>query len=156
MRAVDFINRNDFAVGAIDVEEIVLEMTLEDDLELVNFPTVTEPDYVRDYKVMQLYMGQRPVMIFGRFDRQHFEILRDFLEDRKMSFDTIDFSGGAPSMGGGSHPYRVAGSGRAYINVDTKQFNIPEGCSTFYPKANPRHSAIFERRMLRDGWTKIR
>ena len=133
-------------------------MTLEDDLELVNFPTeqVSSAEHGA-FKVIQLYSGERPVIVFGTVYTPHFMILKTFLEERGSGFETLTRpSGGIPTGGGVDKPYRVVGSGFNFIYTDSKRFTLPEGGSTFYDAANPEHSAIFERRMLRDGWTKIR
>ncbi len=128
-------------------------MSLEDDLELINLPTGTDVAY----KVIQMWIGEKPVMIFGGNFDQHPDILKSFLEERGISFSTIrsikDRSQ-IPSLGGEGNKYRVAGMGYNYIYTNTRNFTLPTGGSGHYDSdANPEHSAIFERRMIKDGWT---
>ena len=130
-------------------------MGLEDDLEFVNFPNDDGRDFGA-HKVIQLYIGRKPVMLFGDLSVQHFEILKSFLLERGIRFETLRSPpGGIPAMGGENQPYRVAGAGNNYIYTQSKLFTLPEGSSTFHSSANPEHSAIFERRMIRDGWTRM-
>ena len=130
-------------------------MGLEDELELVNFPIDLGPDYGY-FKVIQLYTGSKPVMVLGNLHAQHFEILRDFLDSRGMPFTPIfpNLGDRIPSSGGDGQPYKVAGAGLISIDAPRKEFKLPEGASSIYKSANPEHSAIFERRMIKDGWTK--
>ncbi|HLC60172.1 MAG TPA: hypothetical protein VJJ52_01970 [Candidatus Nanoarchaeia archaeon] len=132
-------------------------MRLEDELELVNIPT--EEDSIREYgafKIVQLYIGGKPIMVFGRWSTPHFVIIREFLESRGVDFRTIhDAVNRIPSRGGDGMPYKVAGAGHNSMYAEQKRFTLPEGGSTFHGEVNVEHSAIFERRMINDGWTKI-
>lgn len=126
-------------------------MGLGDELEFVNFP-------VEDgaFKVIQLYTGKAPVMVFGNVRTPHFVILREFLESKGIEFATIhNPSDRIPSVGGDGQPYRVAGAGSNFMYPQNKRFTLPEYGSTFHGDANSEHSAIFERKMLKDGWTRL-
>src|SRR3989344_3598972 len=132
-------------------------MRLEDELELVNIPT--EEDSIREYgafKIAQLYIDGKPIMVFGSWSTPHFVIIRNFLESRGIDFRTIHNPvNRIPSRGGDGMPYKVAGAGHNDMYVQHKWFTLPEGGSTFHGEADAEHSAIFERRMIKDGWTRI-
>ena len=128
-------------------------MGLEDDLEFVNFPKDDTPAF----KIIQMFLGERPVMVFGDLREQHPEILRGYLEGRGIIYDSVDSlmgRGQVPSLNGKNEEYKVVGMGTVNAYLSRKKFGMPEGGSSHYVcNANHEHSTIFENRMLKDGWT---
>ncbi|GEM_PF-2222913 len=133
-------------------------MGLEDELEFIGFPEKNDGQY----KIIQLYWGNRPVMLFGRVNDNHPDMLSKFLQSKKIHVDYISSSIPLsvlqiPSPGGDGHLYHVVGMGNNHMSPKSKKFTKPEGRSSHYDiDANRAHSAIFKNRMIKEGWTLMK
>ena len=125
-------------------------MGLEDKLEFVNFPTEDDSS-TGQYKILQLFLDEHPIMLFGDPKTQHVDILRAFLTERNIPFET--YSNGVPKEGSKEKAYHLVGSGFVAVYVNQKIFRLPDQSSRYYDGPNSEHSEIFKRRMLNDGWT---
>jgi hypothetical protein len=102
-------------------------MPLDTDIELVNLPKEGR------FKVVQLFVKEKPVMVCGPYGSYHAKILGDYLKQEGVPFQTDkpDFSAVIlPRLTG--LDYRVVGMGESNVDSKTNKPKIPHGGSVSY------------------------
>ena len=104
-------------------------MALDDDIELVNLPEENA-----EFKVVQLIVRGRPVMLCGSIDALHAHILKEYLRSEGVEYETEPHKKHErvrlPKLVG--EEYEVVGMGQAEIYHSMKFFQLPHGYSRDY------------------------
>jgi hypothetical protein len=117
---------------------------------------VNELDHEGRYKVVQLYVDEKPVMILQGSHKFHWEILKYFLEERLLNYDTLQAPGSnthaeVPALTGSN--YRVVGMGWVFLHPSSKYYSGIEGISTDYQiGTNKEHAELFKKTLISQGW----
>ena len=90
-------------------------MSLDEDIEIINLPEEGR------FKIVQLLVDGRPVMVCGSTDLLHKDILRAYLISMGIDVPKLQDVELTPSHG---KRYRVYGMGEAEINQDTRFFQL--------------------------------
>ena len=102
-------------------------MILDDKIELLNFP-----DKKERFKVIQIYVDEKPYLVCGSMSFNHYEILKNFLEERKINFQMIQLRQNFTIPSSNGERYKVCGMGEAEVFPEIKFFQLPYGSSHDY------------------------
>ena len=101
-------------------------MSLDGVVEFVNLPSKHE-----DFKVVQLFRGQKPILICGPITKNHSYILETYLTANSLGFNRVPSKNNdkilVPELVGTG--YKVVGAGLAEIQPDILFFQLPYGRS---------------------------
>jgi len=116
-------------------------MTLDQDIELIGFPEQGE------FKVVQLFLNNSPIMLFGHNNLKHSDVLETYLKEKGVNPEKVSTGnqiGKVVAIKGEN--YEVVGMGKCTVYYYQKIIRPPNGRSVDYAKVIEGTNLAFNER----------
>ncbi len=116
-----------------------------------HIPTVNWPPEPGEYKIVQIYLEEKPYLRFNKF-LFHSHILEDFLNETEIEFQTVlgkESSLPIPAIQGNG--YHASGMGKADVNVEERKIRFYGESGDYGIKIDRQHLDAIRR--LEPDWT---